>query len=182
MTPPAGGLLPRAGEGAPFRTGPRRLYGTYGGSFYSPFYDDPTDTSVGPDTKRPSTHVTGLLRLDVTPLTAQVFVDSLYVGTVADINAHNVLQLPDGPHRLEFRAPQYQSLTVDVRIAAYETVTYRASLDALRPAAADRAPPPAAASTKMYFIPNCYLGNMPPRANRLPSGCDVKQVRVLGPK
>src|SRR6185295_8372799 len=90
MTPPAGGLLPRAGEGVPFRTGPRRLYGAsggYGGSFYSPFYDYPTDTSVGPGTKGPSVTVTGLLRLDVTPLTAQVFIDSLYVGTVADINA-----------------------------------------------------------------------------------------------
>jgi hypothetical protein len=34
----------------------------------------------------------------------------------------------------------------------------------------------------MYVIPNCYLGNIPPRANRLPSGCDIKQVQVLAPK
>jgi len=39
-----------------------------------------------------------------------------------------------------------------------------------------------AAATKMYMIPNCYLGNIPPRANRLPQGCDIKQVQVLGPK
>src|SRR5262245_3902099 len=31
MTPPAGGLQPRPGEGVPFRTGPRRLYGGSGG-------------------------------------------------------------------------------------------------------------------------------------------------------
>jgi PEGA domain len=185
MTPPAGGLQPRAGEGVPFRTGPRRLYGGsggYGGSYYSPFYEYPTDTSVAPGTNRPSASVTGLLRLDVTPLTAQVFVDSLYVGTVDDINAQRVLQLPEGPHRLELRAPQYQTVTVDIRISPYETVTYRAALEPMRPAAAAPAAPPAAASAKMYLIPNCYLGNIPPRANRLPSGCDIKQVQVLGPK
>jgi hypothetical protein len=182
MTPPAGGLLPRAGEGVPFRTGPRRLYGGYGGSFYSPFYEYPTDTSVAPGTNRPSASVTGLLRLDVTPLTAQVFIDSLYVGTVADINAQRVLQLPDGPHHLEIHSPQYQTVTVDIRITPYETVTYRATLEPLRPAAAPAAPPVAAANAKMYVIPNCYLGNIPPRANRLPSGCDIKQVQVLGPK
>jgi hypothetical protein len=34
----------------------------------------------------------------------------------------------------------------------------------------------------MYLIPNCYLGNVPPRANRLSPGCDIKQVQVLGAK
>jgi hypothetical protein len=119
----------------------------------------------------------------VTPLAAQVFVDSLYVGTVDDINAQRVLQLAEGPHRLELRAPQYQTVTVDIRISPYETVTYRAALEPMRPAAAaPAAPGVAAANAKMYLIPNCYLGNIPPRANRLPSGCDIKQVQVLGPK
>ena len=73
-------------------------------------------------------------------------------------------------------------MTVDIRITPYETVTYRAALEPLRPAAAPAAPSVASANTKMYLIPNCYLGNIPPRANRLPAGCDVKQVQVLGPK
>ena len=33
----------------------------------------------------------------------------------------------------------------------------------------------------MYVIPGCYAGNMAPRADRLPSGCDIKQVRVIDP-
>jgi hypothetical protein len=123
---------------------------------------------------------TGLLRLSVTPDQAQVFVDSYYVGTVEDVNAQRVLELSAGPHRLEFRAPQYQTLTVDVRILPYETVTYRGALEFKRLPVP--APPPAAGPpTVMYVIPKCYLGNLPPRQSRLPSGCDVKQVQVLKP-
>ena len=124
---------------------------------------------------------TGLLRLSVTPASAQVFVDSLYVGTVNDVDAQGgVIQLEAGPHRLEFRAPGYATQTVDVRVNPLETVTYRAALDLARPPAAT-APPAAGPPTVMYVIPNCYLGNLPPRQSRLPSGCDVKQVQVLKP-
>jgi hypothetical protein len=122
---------------------------------------------------------TGLLRLAVTPAGAQVFVDSYYVGTVEDVNAQRVLELEAGPHRLEIRAPQYQTLAVDLRIQPLETVTYRGALE---PTRAAPAPPPAAgAPTVMYVIPNCYMGNLPPRQSRLPSGCDVKHVEVLKP-
>ena len=189
MPPPAGGLLPRAGEGAPFRTFTPIFNpsGPAGSPFYSPFilgYGYP-DGSNGFARKReraaPAPPATGLLRLSVAPLTAQVFVDALYVGTVADINAQNVLQLEAGPHRIEIRAPEYQSLTFDIRILPYETVTYRGALEATRlaaPSARAAASPP----TRMYVIPNCYVGNIPPRQNRLPSGCDIKQVQVLEPK
>jgi hypothetical protein len=184
MTPPAGGLLPRAGEGVPFRTrAPRGGYG-YGGYFYAPGYGDYYTDTTDPSRSRLAAPVptTGLLRLAVTPLSAEVFVDSLYVGTVADINARNVLELSEGAHRIEIRAPQYQTVTVDVRITPYETVTYRATLEPLRPAAAAPAPPAPGPATTMYVIPNCYLGNVPPRPDRLPSGCDAKQVHVVGPK
>jgi hypothetical protein len=122
---------------------------------------------------------TGLLRLSVTPIFAQVFIDSYYVGTVADIDAQRVLTVDAGVHRIEFRAPQYQTLTVDVRVMPYETVTYRGALEPIRPA-----PPAASAHAAspgpMYLIPNCYLGNVPPRPSRLPAGCDVNKVQVLG--
>jgi len=180
MTPPAGGLLPRAGEGVPFRTRPPRA--GYGGSYFYPptGYADSTETD--PSRSRTAAPVqTGFLRLSVTPESAEVFVDSLYVGTVADINARNVLELAAGPRRIEIRAPQYQTATVDVRITAYETVTYRAALEPMRLPAAPPPPTPGPATT-MYVIPNCYLGNVPPRPNRLPSGCDAKQVQVIGRK
>jgi hypothetical protein len=33
--------------------------------------------------------------------------------------------------------------------------------------------------TRIYVIPNCYAGNVPPRAERLPAGCDITRVRIL---
>lgn len=129
----------------------------------------------------------GSLRLAVTPLSAQVFVDGYYVGTVDDVNARRELQIEAGTHRIEMRAAMHETLIVDVQVAPNETVTYRGTLDTMRaaappPAPIVRSPAAAAAALKMYVIPNCYLGNVPPRASRLPSGCDVKQVQVLDPK
>lgn len=178
MPPPAGGLTPRFGEGPPFRTPDNRFFPS-GSTVFDPFvfgYQGPE-----PFTRRqarPPAPATGLLRLSVTPPAAQVFVDSYYVGTVEDANAQRVLELEAGPHRIEFRAAQYQTLTVDVRILPYETVTYRGALEPARPVAAAAA---AAPPTVMYVIPKCYMGNLPPRQSRLPSGCDVKQVEVLRP-
>ena len=184
MTPPAGGLTPRFGEGPPFRT---RRPSPYGSGYYAPFgygypetgygYPDTTGVDSGRSARAPSPS-TGLLRLAVTPSSAQVFVDSYYVGTVDDVNAQQVLQLEAGPHRLEIRAPQYQSLTVDVRILPLETVTYRGALEPTRAAAPATAP---SVPTVMYVIPKCYVGNLPPRQDRLPSGCDAKQVQVIKP-
>jgi hypothetical protein len=183
MPPPAGGLTPRVGEGLPFRTPPSRFLRS-GSTAYPPFiygYQGSADPADVTRSRSPEpTQATGLLRLSVTPDQAQVFVDSYYVGTVEDVTAQRVLELPAGPHRLEFRAPQYQTLSVDVRILPYETVTYRGALEFKRLPVP--APPPAAGPpTVMYVIPKCYLGNLPPRQSRLPSGCDVKQVQVLKP-
>ena len=181
MQPPAGGLTPRFGEGLPFRT--RRPSFPSGSGAYAPFifgYPETADVESRRSYRAPApTPSTGLLRLAVTPSFAQVFVDSYYVGTVEDVNAQRVLELDAGPHRLEIRAPHYQTLTVDVRIVPLETVTYRGALEPTRAAAP---PPPATGPpTVMYVIPKCYLGNLPPRQSRLPSGCDVKQVQVLKP-
>jgi hypothetical protein len=180
MPPPAGGLTPRFGEGPPFRTRQQGFFPS-GSTAYAPFifgYPESADPGSA-RSQRPPAPATGLLRLSVTPASAQVFVDSYYVGTVDDINAQRVLQLEAGPHRLEFRAPQYQTHTVDVRVLPYETVTYRSALELVRPSTP--APPAAVPPTVMYLIPKCYLGNLPPRESRLPSGCDIKQVQVLKP-
>jgi hypothetical protein len=181
MQPPTGGLTPRFGEGPPFRTR-RPSFPSGAGGAYAPFifgYPETPDLESRRSYREPApAPSTGLLRIAVTPSSAQVFVDSYYVGTVDDVNVQRVLELDAGPHRLEFRAAQYQTLIVDVRILPLETVTYRGALEPTRAAA----PPPAAGPpTVMYVIPKCYLGNLPPRQSRLPSGCDVKQVQVLKP-
>ncbi|HZT75285.1 MAG TPA: hypothetical protein VFA27_01410 [Vicinamibacterales bacterium] len=186
---PAGGLTP--GVTFPFQDNPvyspsrvRPLprgfgfggYGGYGGGYYYA----PDATSAGaPATMAAAPQMeTGMLRLDGTPASAQVFVDGYYVATLADVEASRVLTLPAGPHRVEIRASDYLPTTFDVRIDPNATVTYHASLDHVRPAPPVRAAAPAA-SAKMYLIPNCYLGNIPPKQERLPRGCDAKRVQVI---
>jgi PEGA domain len=197
--PPSGGLTPPApftpppAAGTPridiFRNGRRDPFGTrfhtpgvtgfggYGLGAVGAYATDTTAADTGAVAAAPA--ATGLLRLSVTPDEAQVFVDSYYVGTVADVEAGRALTLPAGPHRLEIRAPGYQSIAVDVRIAPYETLTYRAALERIPPAAPPTRPA-ATSGSPMYLIPNCYLGNVPPRPSRLPSGCDITRVQVLG--
>jgi hypothetical protein len=176
MTPPAGGLTPPVPQNAPPpRSRQRSPYGS--GGFYGPVlgYAETAPTS---EERAPQARASGWLRLAVTPTNAQVFVDAYYVGTVDDVNAKRELQLEAGPHRLKLIAPQHETLAVDVQIAINETLTYRGALEPAPPL--PPAPRTAGASTPMYLIPNCYLGNVPPRANRLPSGCDIKHVQVLG--
>src|SRR5581483_10209733 len=119
---PAGGLTP--GVTFPFQDNPvyspsrvRPLpsgfgfggYGGYGGGYYYA----PDATSAGaPATMAAAPQMeTGMLRLDGTPASAQVFVDGYYVATLADVEASRVLTLPAGPHRVEIRASDYLPTT-----------------------------------------------------------------------
>jgi len=80
-----------------------------------------------------SAEATGLLRLDVQPMDAQIFVDGYFVGTVMDFfQTREGLNLQPGPHHLEFRAPDYETLAVDVQIEPNRTITYRATLKRIR--------------------------------------------------
>jgi hypothetical protein len=196
MTPPAGGLLPNVPFTPPpnatpprdlFRVQPNdrvfsrthaRPFSGFGGGGYLPGIPqiEPATPESG---LSPSEYATGMLRLVVTPSDAQVFLDSYYVGTVRDLDLQRALSLPAGVHRIELRAPEYEPVVVDVRIAPHETLTYRASLDRTQAPAPAPARAPASGPTKMYVIPNCYAGNVPPRANRLPRGCDLKDLQVL---
>lgn len=194
MTPPTGGLT----SGSPFEpTDPTRplrdLYRVQGrssprsprigpfipGSYIGGYAVDAAPTAPPPSFTSTPAVATGLLRLSITPADAEIFVDSFFVGTGSDIEARRGLTLEAGPHRIELRAADHETHTFDIRIPAYDVVTYRGVLEPLRPAAGP-VRPPAASSAPMYMIPNCYLGNIPPRASRLPKGCDIKQVQILG--
>jgi hypothetical protein len=194
MTPPAGGLtspvpftptdptrpardLYRLPSGEPFNSRPLKPLAPYGGAFLGPVYTEPE--SVGVPGRAAPAPVTGMLRFDVTPESAQVFVDSFYAGRISDIDDQRVLTLVAGPHRIELRAQDYTPVTFDVRIGPNETITYRAALERARPSTQAPVEPRPAGATRIYVIPGCYAGNLPPRADRLPAGCDVKQVRVL---
>ncbi len=51
---------------------------------------------------------------------------------------------------------------------------YRAALEQMQPAA-----PRATGPSRIYVIPGCYAGNIKPRAERLPAGCNIKLVQIL---
>jgi hypothetical protein len=158
---------------------PRRLYrqssffpGLYGGAFG--VYGGDVQAAIP----------TGYLQLQVRPFDAQVFVDGFFVGSVDDVRRAGGA-LPAGPHRIELRAPGYQTRTFDVRIAANETTTYRYELEPeAEPLRLPQSRPPAGAAAPpktFYVIAGCYAGDKPPEAARLPPGCDMSRVKAIPP-
>jgi hypothetical protein len=72
---------------------------------------------------------TGALHVIAQPEFAAIYVDRMYVGTVADIkDAPASLRLEPGSHHLELQAPQHQPIEIDVRIDPNRTTTYRVAL------------------------------------------------------
>ncbi|HEV3056788.1 MAG TPA: hypothetical protein VGY48_01010 [Vicinamibacterales bacterium] len=112
--------------------------GFYGGGFWpGNGYSDygypacaGVDCSAPPPVRSDETAAdSGNLRLDVQPASAQVFVDGYFVGSVEDYaNTLGGVRLTAGPHRLEFQAPGYQTLGLDVMIGAGRSITFRADL------------------------------------------------------
>lgn len=71
----------------------------------------------------------GSIRLKVKPEEAQIFVDGYFAGTVDDYDGiFQRLTLTAGAHRVEIRAPGYQSHSFEVQIVPGETITYRGDL------------------------------------------------------
>ncbi len=110
----------------------------------------------------------GLLRLQVTPQTAHVYVDGYYTATVG------TLDLVAGPHRIEIKAPFYEPLSFEVNIAPNETITYEGDL---QPVSFEPYVPAKAGTSKtFYVIPGCYAGDRPPQSIVLPRGCDIGRL------
>jgi hypothetical protein len=130
---------------------------------------------------------TGTLRIDLQPAGAavQLYVDGMFVGTPDDLDGE--LTLAAGAHNIEARAPGHANLGFAVQIAAGRSITYRGTLQRVDVApSADPAPVtpamPAAvappAPSTFYFIPGCYMGNVPPAAVVLPADCDRTRLVI----
>lgn len=116
-------------------------YGYYGDPFWDdpywgfgypaygyPGYGYPAYGYAAPYVVPPGS-VTGGLRIEVTPKTAEVYVDGYYAGIVDDFNGHfQHVDLTPGSHHIEVRAPGYETLTFDVNIQADHTTHYKGSL------------------------------------------------------
>jgi hypothetical protein len=130
----------------------------------------------------------GFLRLIVEPREASVIVDGIIVGTVDDFGGRGEQALPAGPHRVRIESPGYEAVEFDVRVPAGDTISLRRELSPLpappsatEPARSGAAAPPAPRKT-FYAIPNCYLGDSIPKAETLPQGCSLENMRVLPPQ
>ena len=103
-----------------------RFYGpAFGWGFaYEPFWYGP----VGPYVV-PAGAVAGGLRMEVTPKTAQVYVDGAYAGIVDDFNGHfQHLDLTSGGHHIDVGAPGFQPLSFDTYIQPDHTTDFKAAL------------------------------------------------------
>jgi hypothetical protein len=69
----------------------------------------------------------------VSPASAEVFVDGAYAGTVQDFwTDQPPLRIVPGSHRLELHAPGYQPVTLHVTTTAGQVIPYSGELEPLR--------------------------------------------------
>ena len=153
----------------------------YPGPFYYPslydHYMSATHAAFAP--RRQSFAALGGLVLETVPDRAQVFVDGYYMGLAEDFGSRGgPMEVAAGAHRVELRAPGYETLAFSVMIAPNDLVRYRGDMEPLstRPAAAVVTSPRSAPAKSFYVIPNCYAGDKPP-SGTLPKGCDVKKLQ-----
>lgn len=189
---------PRFGSRRSFRSAPTVVYlvPLYGWGHYDPA-PTATPTASLPNASsrdRRQEPLTGTLGLEVQPRgVLQVYVDSYYVGTPDDFNGE--LELEAGPHRIEIRAPGYETLAFNVTIAPHRSIIYRG---ALKPADAKPEPDPTvrekpdtttvapqlvtpATPSTFYVIPGCYAGNVAPKDVALPVTCDLSLLVTYRP-
>jgi hypothetical protein len=73
---------------------------------------------------------TGGLSFEVTPNTAQVFVDGNLVGTTGQFTpTSQPLGLTAGHHRVEIRAPGYRTMTFEPDVVAGQVIPYQGSME-----------------------------------------------------
>jgi hypothetical protein len=98
--------------------------GSVGAFAYDPFWYGP----VGPYVV-PAGAVAGGLRMEVTPKTAQVYVDGAYAGIVDDFNGHfQHLDLTPGGHHIDVGAPGFEPLSFDTYIQPDHTTDYKTNM------------------------------------------------------
>lgn len=176
------------------------MYYPFGYPFVYP-YSGPYETSIAEAyrmsmaetyLRRQGGTARGSLMLQATyPSGAQVYVDGHYIGLAHEFGVGGgALNLDAGAHRIELRAPGYETLAFSVMIEPNGLVRYRGEMRQLGAQPASPAAPPQAAAgaaaapavsaapKSVYVIPNCYAGDKPPSAAWLPKGCDVKKLET----
>jgi hypothetical protein len=113
----------------PFYYDPFNPFGYgYNAFRYGGYYDSRTNRVAS--APEPVTHVTGSIRLKVSPGTAQVYIDGVLAGTASEFDGlfgHHLV-LESGSHQLELRADGYETLHETLTVDAGKTLTERLSL------------------------------------------------------
>jgi hypothetical protein len=108
--------------------------GFYGSGLYDPWFGADPYGSYDPffGSQTYSSSETGGLKLKIKPNSATVYIDGYYVGVVDDYDGvFQKLSIEPGMHRVEVRAPGYETLSFDIRIEPGHTTTYRGELQKL---------------------------------------------------
>lgn len=100
-------------------------YSPYGYGGYDPYYGGGGYSQYSRDRYRD----VGALRLKVRPEHGQVYVDGYYVGEVDSYDGiFQKLTIEAGTHRVEIRAPGYETVQFEVMVIPGETVTYKGEM------------------------------------------------------
>jgi hypothetical protein len=76
----------------------------------------------------------GGLRIDLPQRDAEVYVDGYFVGIVDNFDGvAQQANLEAGPHQIEIRSPEFQTIQFNVNIEPGRTITYRGSMHDLHP-------------------------------------------------
>ena len=82
-------------------------------------------------TTSPNVTPTGGVSFEITPNTAEVYVDGAYVGTAGQFApTSQPLTMSPGRHHVEIRAPGYAGMVFDADVAAGQIVPYRGAMQA----------------------------------------------------
>jgi hypothetical protein len=70
---------------------------------------------------------------DITPATAEVFIDNKYVGKVSELGPTvQPLALAPGRHHIEIRAVGYQTMVIDTDIIEGQVIPYQGTMQPVR--------------------------------------------------
>lgn len=103
----------------------------YGYPYPYPYANPPSGSQTAPQGgyTSPSVRASGGVSFEITPDTAEVFVDGAYVGTVGEFSpTSQPLILSPGRHHLEVRAQNYQSMVFDTDVVAGQVVPYQGTM------------------------------------------------------
>jgi hypothetical protein len=86
-------------------------------------------SGTAPQGQGPTQGQYGGLSFQVTPATAQVYVDGVYLGIVSQFSATTQpLTLAPQRHHIELRADGYQAMTFDVDVAPGQVIPYQGTM------------------------------------------------------